>query len=104
MGDTEPDDRAMRARLDALGRDLAGTAAKPKGDGPSSAAGMGSALNLGARVMSEFVAAVAVGGFIGWLLDRWLHTSPLLLIVFIALGTAAGFWSVYRVASRPTSL
>ena len=54
-------------------------------------------------MLSEFVASVAVGGFIGWQLDRWLHTSPLLLILFIALGTAAGFWSVYRVAAGPGS-
>ena len=105
MGEGHPDDdRAMRARLDALGRDLSGRAGKPPPDTPAAAGGTGSALNLGARVMSEFVAAVAVGGFIGWQLDRWLGTSPLLLILFIALGTAAGFWSVYRVASRPTSL
>ena len=48
------------------------------------------------------VAAVAVGGLIGWQCDRWFHTSPFLLILFLALGTAAGFWTVYRLAWKAT--
>lgn len=105
MGDPEgaDDDAAMRERLAALGRELggAGTGASPRRATEKSMAGTSAALNLGARVMTEFVASVAVGGFIGWQLDRWLGSSPLLLIVFIGLGTAAGFWSVYRVATKP---
>ena len=100
------DDAAMRRRLASLSRDLGGTA-KTGGTQASGATpspnGMGQAVSLGFRVMSEFVAAVAVGGFIGWALDRWLGTSPGGLILFIALGTAAGFWSVYRVATTTGS-
>ena len=59
-------------------------------------------MSLGFRVMSEFVAAVVVGGFIGWAIDRWLGISPAGLIVFGALGTAAGFWNVYRIAAQPS--
>ncbi len=103
---TEPsdasDETAMRARLAALRRDLgAPGVAPPPSTPPAGPAGMGAALNMGVRVMSEFVAAVAVGGFIGWQLDHWLGSSPALLILFIALGTAAGFWQVYRVATKP---
>lgn len=58
-------------------------------------------MSLGIRVMSEFVAGVAVGALIGWQLDIWFRTSPVLLIVFLALGTAAGFWNVYRIAVKP---
>ena len=59
-------------------------------------------MSLGFRVMSEFVAAVLVGGFIGWALDRWLGISPAALIVFLGFGAAAGFWNVYRIAMQPT--
>ncbi len=38
----------------------------------------------------EFVGAVLVGAFVGWLLDRWLHTAPWLMIVMLVLGFAAG--------------
>jgi ATP synthase protein I len=38
----------------------------------------------------EFVGAVLVSTFIGWLLDRWLGTKPWLMILFLLLGFAAG--------------
>ena len=104
--DHRNDDDAMRARLAALSRDLKGNA-RPEDEKPSateqSASGVSQAISLGMRVMSEFVAAVVVGGFIGWQLDRWLGSSPVALIIFIGVGTAAGFWSVYRVATKAGS-
>jgi ATP synthase protein I len=94
------DDAAMRARLAALSQDLAkGRTADTKA-GAASDGSSGSALNLGVRVTSEFVAAIVVGAFIGWEIDRWLHTSPGGLIIFVALGTAAGFYNVYRIATK----
>jgi ATP synthase protein I len=41
---------------------------------------------------------LVVGGGIGWLLDRWLGTSPLLLILFFLVGAAAGMYNVVRAA------
>jgi len=38
----------------------------------------------------EFVGAVLVSAFIGFLLDRWLGTKPWLMILFLLLGFAAG--------------
>jgi len=102
------EDRELRARLDKLSgalaeqrldareRQMQETAADAGGE-------TGRALSLGFRVLSEFVAGVVVGFLIGWQLDAWLSTSPLFLIVFLALGTAAGFWNVYRIAARPTT-
>ena len=103
----DPDsDAAMKARLRALSGALDGhrkAAGAPKGQaGPPSADGLGQAMSLGFRVMSEFVAAVVVGGFIGWAIDRALGISPVGLIAFLLLGTVAGFWNVYRIAARPT--
>ena len=34
----------------------------------------------------------------GWLLDRWLHTSPWGLMVFLLLGFGAGVLNVMRAA------
>lgn len=57
----------------------------------------GSPWSVGLRVGVELVAALAVGVGIGWLLDRWLHTKPIFLAIFVLLGGAAGVRNVYRV-------
>jgi ATP synthase protein I len=36
----------------------------------------------------------------GYQLDKWLNTSPWLMILFLLFGIAAGFINVFRVASR----
>lgn len=59
----------------------------------AAASGFGFALRIGV----ELVAALIVGGGIGFLLDRWLGTAPWLLVVFFLLGAGAGFVNVYRV-------
>jgi ATP synthase protein I len=65
---------------------------------PAEKQGLGRALSVGLNAFSEFVGAVIVGGLIGWQADVWLGTKPWLLVVFLGLGVAAGFWNVYRVA------
>ena len=57
-----------------------------------------SALGRAFRMSTEFVAGVIAGGGLGWLLDRWLGTSPWGLIVFLMLGFAAGTFNVVRAA------
>jgi ATP synthase protein I len=56
-----------------------------------------SGFNLAARVGVELVAALLVGGGLGYLLDGWLGTRPWLMVVFFVLGAAAGMLNVYRV-------
>ena len=50
------------------------------------------------RLSVELVAGLVVGGVIGWGLDRWLGTNPLMLIVFFLLGAVAGIYNVIRSA------
>ena len=95
----------MQDRLARLSRDLEARNAAPASQQSGPLAGpnsIGGAMSTGFRVMSEFVAAVAVGGLIGWQCDKWFGTSPILLILLLMLGTAAGFWTVYRIATKPT--
>ena len=49
------------------------------------------------RVATELVAGVVVGAFIGWMLDEWLGTSPLLLVIMFFLGAIAGMLNAWRV-------
>ena len=51
---------------------------------------------LAGRVTTELVAGVVVGTFIGWALDRWLGTTPTLMVVFFFIGSAAGMMNVWR--------
>jgi ATP synthase protein I len=55
-----------------------------------------SALGIGLRVGLELVSALAVAVAIGWWLDKWLHTAPVLLSLFVLLGGAAGVLNVWR--------
>ena len=59
-----------------------------------------SAMGYAFRIGVELVAGLLVGGVIGWLLDSWLGTLPLFLILFFFLGSAAGILNVYRAARQ----
>jgi ATP synthase protein I len=48
----------------------------------------------------EMGLSVAVGVAIGYYLDKWLKTEPWLLIIFIFVGAAAGFRSLFRALKR----
>ena len=90
----------IRRRLDTLGKELREAQSRQgpaRGRQPQSqGAAFGQALRLG----MELVAGVAVGGFIGWALDRFLGTAPLLMVVFLGLGATAGIMNVVRIAKR----
>ena len=55
---------------------------------------------LGNRVLSYLIGGLAGGALIGWLLDSWLGTSPLLLISLLVLGTVGGFWNIIRISTQ----
>lgn len=55
-----------------------------------------SALGVGLRVGVELVSALVVAVVIGLVLDRWLRSSPIFLVVFVLMGGAAGVANVYR--------
>ena len=63
---------------------------------PKKAELYGFAFKLG----TEFVAAVAVGTIIGFILDNWFDTKPWLIIIFFFLGSVAGIMNVIRTANR----
>ena len=57
---------------------------------------MGNAFKLG----TELVAAVGVGTIIGFILDSWFDTKPILIIIFFLFGSIAGIVNVIRTAKR----
>lgn len=51
--------------------------------------------------VGTLIASNIVGGLVaGYFLDRWLQTSPWLLIAGTILGTVGAFASLYRIMSR----
>ena len=48
----------------------------------------------------EMGLSVAVGAIIGFYLEKWRHTDPWLLIVFLIFGVIAGWRSLYRALKR----
>ena len=62
----------------------------------SNAASLGKAL----KISTELVAAVVVGSTIGFILDNWFDTKPLLTICFFFIGVAAGILNVFRSAKK----
>ena len=52
------------------------------------------------KISTELVAAVVVGSTMGFLLDNWFDTKPLLTICFFILGVSAGILNVFRSAKR----
>ena len=85
--------RDLGTRLDQLQARQA-----PKRPPPSQA-------GIAGRFATELVAALIVGGGLGWGID-WLfghfgiHTRPVFLIVFVLLGAAAGILGVMRAAKE----
>jgi len=58
------------------------------------------ALSVLSQIGITIIVCVALGIFLGRLLDNLLGTSPWLLIVFIFLGIAAAFKAIFDFANK----
>jgi ATP synthase protein I len=106
--DLKSSEAELTARLEALKKSLAedradsahvATNEMRAGDKTTSGG-----IATGTRVVGDLVGGVLVGGGIGYFLDGYFATSPWLLLLFLVLGTAAGFRNVYQLGMRPTSV
>jgi len=85
--------KEMSTRLEIAKKNIKKTETESKG---TNAASFGKAM----KISTEFVAAVFVGSTIGFLLDSWFGTKPMLIICFFFMGVAAGILNVFRSAKR----
>jgi F0F1-type ATP synthase assembly protein I len=51
----------------------------------------------------NFTIAILLFGGLGWLVDGWLHTRPLVAIAGAFLGGFAGFMSIYYRVKKDTA-
>ncbi len=86
-----PDDRLsdLEARINRLKDEQS----RRRGSG---AARPVSGYGMAFAVTADLVGGLIGGGGVGWLVDRWLQSSPAGLITCFFLGAAAGMWNAYR--------
>lgn len=91
-------DDSLEQRRKRLAAELAGVnadeAAEAKRGEQSEESRRGMALGL--KISSEFIAAIAVGAMLGYLLDRFAGTGPWGLVILLLLGFCAGVLNVLR--------
>jgi ATP synthase protein I len=62
----------------------------PRGDDEAAGA------NQGWTALSYLIGGIFVWGFIGWLVDRWLHTGGIATAIGAVLGAAGGVYLIVR--------
>ena len=85
--------KEIETRLEIAKKNIKSTEKNKEG---SNAASLGKAL----KISTELVAAVVVGSTMGFLLDSWFDTKPLLIICFFIMGVAAGILNVFKSAKK----
>jgi ATP synthase protein I len=103
VADLTPEERAaFERRLDDLDTKLDGVQARRKAEADAQQDKIlhSRGMAYGLRMSSELVAAIVVGGLIGYVLDKWLETGPWLFLLFFFLGFAAGILNVTRAFNR----
>ena len=73
----------------------------PPDDRPPDAQGYGQGYAYFGMALS-FTVAILLFGALGWVVDGWLHTRPLVAIAGAFLGGFAGFMSIYYRVKRDT--
>ena len=90
--------KSFEDRLEALDDSLDRIDVRKTANQPS--AKRGTALGIAFRLVTELVAGLAVGAFLGYWIDRILGTTPVFLLIFFVLGAAAGILNVIRAARQ----
>ena len=98
--DSSNDDAGDRKRLDDLDARL--RAAREGTERPRPASTQRQ-MSFAYRVLIEMAVGVGAGGFLGWWFDRWLGTTPILLVVMLIVGFAAGALNAYRASQAYTA-
>lgn len=93
MSEDDPDARRLSELEDRL-KKARGREEIPKEEAPPSK------LGIAFQLVADLLAAVLVGGGLGWALDWLFGTSPVLLVVMFLIGAATGMRNVMRTARR----
>jgi ATP synthase protein I len=99
-GQISPEDReVIRQRSAEIGKKLDAVKAK-QAEAEGQGRGRQSAYGQAFKFAAELIVGVALGGLLGWALDRQFGTAPWLMVVLVILGFAAGLLNVIRAAKQ----
>ena len=56
--------------------------------------------SIAMNISIELITGIGLGVFFGIILDNYLQTKPLMLIIFFILGTLVGFYNMYKTLKK----
>ena len=56
--------------------------------------------SIAINISIELITGIGLGVFLGLMIDNYLQTKPLMLIIFIILGTVIGFYNMYKTLKK----
>ena len=86
---------SLDERLDRIKRDEA-----LRGDAKTTAESQRLIRSVGSRILSDLVGLPFGGGLIGWLIDRWLGTTPWFMLALLFFGFGLAVRNVMRIANQ----
>ena len=55
---------------------------------------------IAVNISIELITGIALGVFLGLVIDNYLQTKPLMLIIFFIIGTLVGFYNMYKTLKK----
>lgn len=95
-GGEDPRLASLDERLKAAHRTEAERTAPKGGGNPFT----GKGVSQGNRVLSTLIGAPLGAMLIGWLLDRWLGTTPWAMLGMLLLGFVSAFVQIWRISKE----
>jgi ATP synthase protein I len=86
------------SKLDDLEEKLKAAKARQEAERPAAPSPYSKDMSLGIMAFMEMLGVLLGAGLMGWALDSFFGTSPILLIVFIVLGIFAAFFNLYKLS------
>ena len=56
--------------------------------------------SIAINISIELITGIGLGVFLGLMIDNYLQTKPLMLIICFILGTLVGFFNMYKTLKR----
>lgn len=102
MAENEPrlDPLSEDARLESLDRRLRRAQTEEAIRTGTTQTGADANTRLGNRVLAELIGGMVGGALIGWVLDRFLGTSPGFLLAMLLLGIGVAFRNIIRISNQ----